>query len=240
MVNTKDNLTIFSRIEDQAFAFTSDRFLDTTDMIGKQMWIISRDLVLSFFRLIAQRGKFIDVENGDAVTYPKLSESFWDRKAKAGLVDGSYGTQNRFYFFTGWLEKKLLGTGMRDVKAILGEATFKGLRSEKFDNNRTVVRYGRGAMVNGQKVGGQFGRIADLSTTVEIDIFSKVNNAEEAAAAIRDSKREWAKRLGLLDAGHGKLPPRPLLARYYEWFMETEVRRKFLKELSVKKWRNFE
>lgn len=233
------NLTVFSRIENATFAFTSDRFLDKADMIGKQLTLISRDLMGSFFQLIAQRGKFIDTEKGEGIQYPDISESLWDRKAKAGLVQGSYGTQNRFYFFSGWLEKALLGTGIRDVRIILGEPEFRGLRSDKFDNNRTVVRYGRGAMVNGEKVGGRFGRVSDLSATVEIDIFSKVKDASEAAAAIRAANRPWAKRLGILDAGHKKIPARPLLARYYEWFMDVEVPKQVQKNLNNKKWGTF-
>lgn len=238
------NLTVFSKVEDQVFAFTSDRFLDKTDMIGKQIMLAAESVASTFFNLMAQRGKFIDTDNGDGVAYPKISESLWDRKAKAGLVDGSYGTQNRFYFFTGSLERALLAAGSRDVAAILGKPKFKGLRSEKLSNNRTVFRQGRGAVVNGEKVGGRFGRIADLSSTIEIDIFSKVENAEGAAQAIRGAKgrgstRRWANRLGMLDAGYKKIPSRPLIARYYQWFMDVEVPKNFLNNLENRKWGTF-
>lgn len=232
------NLTIFSKVEDQVFAFTSDRFLDKTDMIGKQILLAAESVASTFFNLLAQRGKFIDTENGDGVAYPRISETLWDRKAKRGLVDGAYGTQNRFYFFTGSLERALLAAGSRDVHAILGKTKFGGLRSEKFDNNRTVFRRGSGPG------GGRFARLTDVSTTVEIDLFSKVQNAEGAAQAIRGAKgrgssRSWANRLGMLDSGHKNIPARPLIARYYQWFMDVEVPKKFLNNLENKKWRTF-
>ena len=232
------NLTIFSKIEDQVFAFTSDRFLDKTDMIGKQIKLAAEDVAGKFFILMAQRGKFIDTENGDGITYPRISETLWDRKAKAGLVDGAYGGQNRFYFFSGSLERALLGAGNRDVQAILGKTKFGGLRSEKFDNNRTVFRRGAGPG------GGRFARLTDVSTTVEIDLFSNVQNAEGAAQAIRGAKgrgrtRSWANRLGMLDSGYKKIPARPMIARYYQWFIDVEVPKKFLNNLENKKWGTF-
>jgi hypothetical protein len=234
------NLTVFSKIEAQTFAFTSDRFLDKSDMIGKSLQVVSGEIANEFFRMMAQRGTYIDVENE---SYPDISESFWDQKAKRGLVQGSPGGQNRFYFFRGTLEKDLLGVRAGETQRILGRSTFKGLGSDKFSQRQTVFRYGKGSMVNGRSVGGQFGRISDISTTVEIDLFSKLNDASGLNPALYAYKARWTKVLATLDGGRrGKrpIPARPMLARYFNWFMEVEVPKQFLRKIKNQKWKTFD
>jgi len=240
-----NNLTIFSKIEERTFAFTSDRFLDKADMIGKQLDRLADAVGGTFFQYMAQRGKFIDVENTSGAfsgSYPGISKRTWDKKKSKGVVDGEYGSQNRFYFFKGDLENSLRSSGPTTVNAILGKSTFRGLMSDKFSQKQTTFRYGRGATVGGKKVGGQFGRISDISTTVEIDLFSKIDSGAEVTGALAKSSYDWAKKLAALDGGRTnptRIPARPLTANYFKWFIENEVPKQFLRGIATKKWSNF-
>lgn len=238
------NLVVFSKIEERTFAFTSDRFMDKTDYIGKSLEGEAEAVTNKFFTLMAQRGKFIDTEksNGIASSYPDISESHWDQKARRGLVNGAPGGENRFYFYTGALENSLAGVRLGETSRILGRSRFKGLRSDKFSDKQTVFRYGRGSVVGGKKVGGQFGRISDINTTIAIDLFSKVNTTSDLNPLIKSSGKAWAEKLAVLDGGRGgsrPIPARPMLAAYYTWFLEVEVPKHFLSNIRRTKWRGF-
>ena len=232
----------FAKIAERTFMFTSERFKDKTENIGRRLELLAESITGKFFQMMAQRGKFIDVERNTgfaAASYPLISESLWDQKAKRGLVGGSYGGQNRFYSFKGDLERDLAGASLKETTQILGKSTFKGLKSDKFSDKQTVFRWGRGSA--GGK-GGQFGSIKDISATIEIDLFSKVNSSGDLNTLISGSGKAWAKKLAVLDGGRGgvrPIPARPLLAAYYGWFLDVEAPKLFGKDIGSTKWRSF-
>lgn len=239
------NDLVFGKIAERTFAFTSERFKDKTENIGRRLELLAETITGKFFQLMAQRGKFIDVERNTgfaAASYPIISESLWDQKAKRGLVGGSYGGQNRFYSFKGDLQRDLAGASLKETTQLLGKSTFKGLKSDKFSDKQTVFRYGRGSTVGGKKVGGQFGSIKDISATIEIDLFSKVNAPGDLNTLISGSGKAWAKKLAVLDGGRSgvrPIPARPLLAAYYGWFLDVEAPKLFGKDIGSTKWRSF-
>lgn len=225
---------VFNKVDDTIFEVIFNSLFSSTKEFSGEAKRVARELEENFFKLLATKGRYLDVEAGAfGAKYPRLSDD-WSIVKVDNYIISNYLEENRFYYGIG------KGGHLIDQLRTKRTSDYFGKSTVTVGSNKAAeginIQGARPRIQKGLPGAGQFASFKNIRATITLDLFSRIqNNASQSSVLDLLGSKAWAKKLAVNDQGSrtANIPSRPLFTNFFNWYISTHMPNELKRRLKI-------